>query len=129
MKETKCKDKVEEVSDDRLADIKKLLDLYYQNPEAYHEELGTNFSEYGLCFDYIEPYTFDGQPESYYRYQLSWGGPSEEIRFYVSSPPESTECYRIEFWYLDWSDGASTDITYDNTAQEVWRYFQEILPQ
>ena len=122
-----CKDKVQEASDNRLEDIKTLFDLYRQDSEAYDDDLG-RFDEYGLCFDYVAPNTFNDQPEAYYRYQLSCGGPSEEIRFYVSQPPESTECYRIEFWYLDWYDGASVDITKDDTAKTIWEYFQEMLP-
>ena len=122
-----CKDKVQEASDNRLEDIKTLFDLYCQDPEAYDDDLG-RFDEYGLCFDYVAPNTFNDQTEAYYRYQLSYGGSSEEIRFYVSQPPESTECYRIEFWYLDWFDGASVDITKDDTAKMIWEYFQEILP-
>jgi|TARA_Y100000310_G_scaffold63160_1_gene58429 hypothetical protein len=126
--ETNCKDKVQEVSDERLADLQTLFDLYCEDSEAYHDELGTKFDEYGLCFDYIKPYTFNDQEEAYYRYQLSWGGPSEEIRFYVSQPPESTECYKIEFWYLNWSDGACVDITKHDTARTLWGWFQELLP-
>ena len=122
-----CKDEVQEASTDRLADLQTLFDLYCEDPEAYDDDLG-NFNEYGLCFDYVAPYTFDRQEEAYYRYLLSYGGPSEEIRFYVSQPSESTECYRIEFWYLNWFDGASVDITKHDTARTLWEWFQDVLP-
>jgi len=64
-------------------------------------DLGT-FHEYGLAFDYVKEGTFE-QDEAYFRYQLSWGGPSDEFRFYVN--PGFT-CHRIEYWFLDWFDGA-----------------------
>ena len=30
----------------------------------------------GLGFDYVEPHTFTDQPEGYWRWQFSWGGPA-----------------------------------------------------
>ena len=56
------------------------------------------FHEYGLSFDYVEADTFDNQPKGYHRFQISWGGPSDELRFYSLD--------RVEYWYMDWFDGA-----------------------
>ena len=61
------------------------------------------FYQYGLDFSFVEPETFKNQHIGYYRYQLSWGGPSDEIRFY--------RCGKIEYWYMDWFDGACKIIT------------------
>jgi len=61
-----------------------------------------------LGFDYIEPHTFDNQPEGYWRWQFSWGGPSDELRGFVN---EHGELHRVEYWYMDWFDGASLDVT------------------
>jgi len=44
----------------------------------------------------------DGEP-SYTRIQLSWGGPSDEFRFYKSG--------KAEYWFLDWNDGACVELT------------------
>ena len=33
-----------------------------------------------LCFDYVKPHSFKDQVEGYWRMQLSWGGPSDELR-------------------------------------------------
>lgn len=66
-------------------------------------------NEYALSLDYVEPRTFPNQKRGYKRYQISWGGPSEEFRMY-SSPTV------IEFWYLDWFDGAK--ITLDPESNE-----------
>lgn len=80
--------------------------------------------DYGLSFDYVAPGTFDDQKEGYWRYQLSWGGPSDELRFFASSP--QSPAYRIEYWFLDWFDGASRNITDEEIANEYWNWFQEI---
>lgn len=93
-KENSCKSRVKEAMFSRLADIRKLWKA--ENNET--EDLG-NLWNYGLSIDYIEPKTFKNQYKGYTRYQLSWGGPSEEFRWYDGSS-------RIEFWFLDWFDGA-----------------------
>ena len=38
----------------------------------------------GLGFDYVEPHTFTDQLEGYWRWQFSWGGPSDELRAFVN---------------------------------------------
>lgn len=62
-----------------------------------------SFPEYGLSFDYVPAGTFNDQRQGYFRYQLSWGGPSDEFRFFTDA---ELCCYRIEYWFLDWFDGA-----------------------
>ena len=59
----------------------------------------------GLCFDRVEAGTFEGQRAGYWRWQLSWGGPSDEFRLFDDDS--------LEYWYLDWGDGASVDVTDD----------------
>jgi len=67
--------------------------------------------EYGLCFDYVPLETFSDQTEAYFRYQLSWGGPSDEFRFFTDS---NFNVKRIEYWFLDWFDGASRVLSGSN---------------
>lgn len=98
LKEKKCADKVQAAFDSRMADIRTL----WEAEEQTTEELGSLY-EYGLSIDRVEAGTFEGQRASYWRYQLSWGGPSEEFRMYDNGD--------IEFWYLDWFDGACVDVT------------------
>lgn len=81
-----------------MQDIRKL----YNAPDQETEELGS-LNDYGLCIDFVGAGTFKDQREPYYRYQLSWGGPQEEFRIFLNG--------EIEFWYLDWFDGASTPVT------------------
>ncbi len=85
-------------------------------------ELGS-FCEYGLCVDYVAPGTWDEQNEGYLRYQISCGGPSEEIRFYYS--PGGRKPYRIEFVYLQWGVGVSFDVTQEDWAQWLAQWFDD----
>ena len=74
-----------------------------------------------LAFDYVEPHTFNDQPEGYWRWQFSWGGPSDELRGYVN---EHGELHRLEYWYLDWGDGAHVQVDQD---AEAWTQMQEMI--
>ncbi len=85
----------------RMSDLRTLWERY-RSGKSFDDDLGT-LPDYGLCFDYVEPMTFSDQPEAYYRYQLSWGGPSDEFRFFVNP---DLSCHRIEYWFMDWFDGA-----------------------
>ena len=92
-----------------------------RNGEEYCEDEATSLNEYGLSFDYVAPGTFTDQDEGYWRYQMSWGGPSDEIRFYSS---DQRTLYRAEYWYMDWGDGASVDITKSDIASDLWGWFE-----
>lgn len=106
--EKTCKDRVSEEMESTLDDLRKLWEAYCDNDEdRYSDDLG-NMYEYGLCFDYVAAGTFTDQKTGYFRYQISYGGPSSEFRFYTD--PEF-DVDRIEFWFLDWFDGASEDLT------------------
>jgi len=74
-----------------------------------------------LSFDYVEPHTFGDQPEGYWRWQFSWGGPSDELRAYVN---EHDEIHRLEYWYLDWGDGAHVLVDQD---AEAWAQMQQLI--
>ena len=102
-KQPTCAELVDEQWKDRQEDLK--------NPE--YEALG---------FDYVEPHTFTDQPEGYWRWQFSWGGPSDELRGYVN---EHDELHRLEYWYLDWGDGASILLEQDHT--DAWQQMQEMI--
>jgi len=74
-----------------------------------------------LGFDYVAPHTFKDQTEGYWRWQFSWGGPSDELRAYVN---EHKEIHRLEYWYLDWFDGAHVLV---NKDEDPWQQMQEML--
>jgi hypothetical protein len=90
--------------------------------DKFFEETGS-FYDYGLAVDYVAPQTFERQREGYFRYQLSYGGPSEEIRFYFS--PGAQVPYRIEFVYLNWGTGVSFRVTEEDWAMWLWEHFND----
>ena len=124
MKQASCEERIGAELESTLATLRDLWELNCEDPEAYHPEHGTNFSEYGLCFDYVEPGTFgDQQEQGYFRYQLSWGGPSDEFRFFVDWEGDP---YKIEYWFMDWFDGASRTLYSQDEALlgEIFRDFK-----
>lgn len=120
-----CQERWAENKSGRIADLRRLWALYQEGDEDGDEDLGT-FTEYGLSFDYVAPHTFTDQKRGYFRYQISWGGPSDEFRFLTEHPDEQSP--DIEYWFLDWGDGHGEELTGDDRAlmREVWEFFQEI---
>ena len=111
-KEKKCIDLVQSEYDFTLNKFKEAYDYFFEDEESrkpndaleHCEDFSQYISEYGLCFDKVEPNTFQDQKLGYWRWQLSWGGPSDEFRIFVD---EDKNIYKIEYWYMDWFDGAS----------------------
>jgi hypothetical protein len=102
----KCKDRITDYLSGRISDLqahKKALDAGLDDTP----ELGP-VSDYGLAFDYVASGSFKDQREGYFRWQLSWGGPSDEFRFYVDG---EKKCHRVEYWFLDWFDGAKRKLS------------------
>jgi len=97
-------------------------DLFDEHEDKIREACQAAFSEYGLCFDYVSAGTFKNQDRGFWRYQISYGGPSEEIRFYADRDGLMTGA---EFWYLDWFDGASIDVTDDEIVKLLWNEFND----
>lgn len=97
-----CKDRVREAFNSRMSDIRIMWDRQQLGERISMDSELPPLEEYGLSIDYVERGTWSkpGQPKSepYWRYQLSWGGPSEEFRLYDSGV--------LQFWFLDWFDGA-----------------------
>lgn len=119
-----CAERVERNLESRIEDLRKLWTAYQDGDEDRHaDELGS-FFEYGLCLDFVAPGTCDDQREGYFRYQLSWGGPSDEFRFFTN--PDLT-CHRVEYWFLDWFDGASLTLTGQDEGLllDIWEFFRE----
>ena len=99
-KQATCAERVESRMLSRLEDLARMQAWaqYADDPDDYEPKVESNLYEYGLCFDYVEPGTFDGQRCGYWRYQLSSGGPSDEFRLYGGG--------RVEYRFHDWYDGA-----------------------
>lgn len=120
-----CEERIEAHMQGRLEDLEKLLEL---DSEEYDEDIG-NIYEYGLCLCYIaEEDTHNGR--GFIRYQLSTGGPGDELRYFVDW---QGKVYKVEYWFLDWFDGASRTLTGSNleTALNAWEYLymENVLPR
>ena len=115
-----CEERVADNLHSRMEDLRRLWAAYCAGNESDDERL----HEYGLSFDYVPPETFDGQREAYFRYQLSWGGPSDEFRFFVNP---DLSLHRTEYWFLDWFDGAHRVLSGEDEAllRDLWEWFRE----
>lgn len=105
----------------RTEDLRALWDAYTSGEnDGEHPDLGS-IHDYGLGFDYVEAGTFRDQPEGYYRYQLSWGGPSDEFRLYPFSGS------RITYVFMDWFDGEERGLHGDDASllREVFGWFDD----
>ena len=122
-KQTSCEERIKKHFENRISDLEKLWNTNKEDPEKGVEGLGT-FSEYGLSFDYVSPNTFKNQKRGYFRYQLSWGGPSDEFRFFCDENLETTE---IEYWFLDWFDGSHLTLACKEyyLLSEIFRDFKD----
>lgn len=77
------------------------------------EEVG-DFHEYGLSFDFVEA---DEDTDGYYRFQICWGGPSSEIRFFPDG--------QIEAVYMDWFVGVGFNVTTWDAFNWLENWFKE----
>jgi hypothetical protein len=132
-KEKKCSELVKEKYQDRLKQFetaKTFLDIEKSERNKFDEFLSDEYQELnqyedffdyvnksGLCFDRVEAGTFKDQRAGYWRWQLSWGGPSEEFRLYDNND--------LEYWYLDWFDGACVDVV-DDVFVDIINYFKSL---
>ena len=91
---------------DEIAEAKEVINTQYDLSDFYN---------YGLSFDFCEA---DEENDGYYRFQLSWGGPSDEIRFYHDGS--------IEYVFLDWFVGVGFDVSYEDSMKWVCDWFKEV---
>ena len=105
-----------------LADAGQEVSLMAARRDEYPLACG-NLYDYALSFDYVAGYSDYNEGEGYWRYQISWGGPSDEVRFYG----RPGHLGRAEYWYMDWFDGAHLELTgeYRRIAQWLFDWFDE----
>lgn len=133
-KEKTCADKVqgkyeelvqEFIEAQRYYDIEESLRYTPENADLSNYD---DFFEYvnsrGLSFDYVESFTFEYQETAYWRFQLSWGGPSDEFRIYTNCK-NTKEIDYIEYWFMDWFDGAKIDAN-DDIIKDICNMFLEL---
>ena len=110
-------DKYEEATEGEQIALK----VFYKDLSEY-EDFFDYVNNYGLCFDYVEKGTFTDQDRGYFRFQISWGGPSDEFRIYVDYDKQITH---IDYWFLDWGDGASIRVDENSLSYQVCEQFTE----
>lgn len=120
-----CKQRWAVEKNQTVRTLRKLWDAYCKGNSD--PDLG-EFTEYGLSFDYVEPGTFNGQREGYWRYQISWGGPSDEFRFYATATRRGYVLHRVEYCFMDWFDGYCRKLRGrdESLLEEVFDWFCEI---
>lgn len=123
VKKSTCRERIREHLTSRVSDLRRLWKAYQTGDDDGVPDLG-NIYEYGLSFDYVAAGTFKDQREGYFRYQISWGGPSDEFRFFTDAQRQVT---RIEYWFLDWFDGAKVTLHGKREAflLELFAWFDE----
>lgn len=110
-----CAERVQSEYDKTLTTLHDLWTWHQENhDDDYHPEHETNLYEYGLEFSWVAPGTFTDQEHGYWRYLISYGGPSDEFRIYAPNKQELP--WKIEYWFLDWFDGAHIVLANDDLA-------------
>ena len=120
-KDKTCTERIEQSYNNRLEDLNDILEC--KGDFSHCDDTPQAINEYGLCFDYVEN-DEEERKENFWRFQISWGGPSEEFRIYTDGKEGSI--MRIEFWYMDWFDGANKEVTNDqiNKHWTLKEYFE-----
>lgn len=139
----RCIDLVQDKFNEQEANYQKAIDFFdeYDNAtegeqialKVASEYAGDYFADYdcflqyasetALAWDYVAPFTFLDQKAGYFRLQLSWGGPSDEFRIYTDM---QKDIKKIEYWYMDWGDGAFIDVPKDSNSWYVCKDFLEM---
>ena len=100
MSDKTCAERIDAEYESEMETLRELWEKYCEGTDDGMEEL----NEHGLSFDYC--YASRGNP-GYFRYQISWGGPSDEFRIYADRRGEYRwNIWKIEYWFMDWFDGA-----------------------
>jgi hypothetical protein len=134
-----CQDLVQDKFNNIESDYKSAREFFeeYQDAtegqrialEVLDKKRGDYFHEYDDLYDYVNQTALswdyvegEGKEAGYYRLQLSWGGPSDEFRIYVN---QDKEIDIIEYWYMDWFDGAHVLVPKDSESWNICDQFLE----
>ena len=100
MSEPTCEERIDEYLATVSGEIKEMY-------KADVENCGGGFDpHHALHVDVIVDENGDPQ---YGQYLMSWGGPSDELRFYYNG--------KIEYVFMDWFDSATRDVTEHEWAE------------
>lgn len=98
IKSKTCEERIMGHFDNHYNEIMKLF-------RAFQEDGDDEIYDFGLEFAYDEE-----NKEGYYRWLLSYGGPSTEFRFYCNP---RNEVYKIVYVFMDWFDRADYTLSGD----------------
>jgi hypothetical protein len=102
--------------------LKKSSEFQGYDYEYYDDYSSWLYNQF-LCFDFVAPFTFgEDQKAGYWRLQISWGGPSSEFRIYAD---ENLNICAVEYWYMDWYDGAYVEVGEDSECFHICEDFIE----
>ena len=125
-KKISCADILPYAMENRLNEMKEMWDVFCGRKKPTEDITEDTFHEYGLSFDYVDE--DENDDNNYFRYQISYGGPSEEIRFFCYKNHRGNWVFsEAEFVYMDWFDGASDMITGEHAEfmAELFDFFNE----
>ena len=108
-----CKDRIAEHLASRAGDF----ETYFSDWQGYdegNEELPP-FHSYGLSFDWREDEDTGRRVSR--DLLLSWGGPSDFVRFHEDGS--------VTYHFQDWFDGAVRDVTNEDWATQLREHFEE----
>tara|TARA_B100000427_G_scaffold45699_1_gene33836 strand:- start:206 stop:598 length:393 start_codon:yes stop_codon:yes gene_type:complete len=106
-----CADRIEQNFQDRYLELQKEMQYVIFSPANY-------FEKKGLGVDLIEKDDLD-LDDHFIRYQLSWGGPQDEFRFWKNG--------KISYHFMDWFDHAEKDITVMTRQDPVMEKFADLF--
>ena len=106
-----CADRIEQNFQDRYLELQKEMQYVIFSPVNY-------FEKKGLGIDLIEKDDLD-LDDHFIRYQLSWGGPQDEFRFWKNG--------KISYHFMDWFDHAEKDITVMTRQDPVMEKFADLF--
>ena len=109
-KQKSCADRIEQNFQDRYLELQEDMKSDFF-PSNY-------FEQKGLSIDLVERDDLD-LDDHFIRYQLSWGGPQDEFRFWKSG--------KISYHFLDWYDHAEKDITVMTRQDPVMEKFTDLF--
>ena len=128
-KQPSCAELVQEKFNETEQDYKDAQTYYDGSQKKEHDQ----YDDYEDFYDYVNQTALSwdrviydcrvtGDKRGYFRLQLSWGGPGDEFRIYADY--DKSIDY-IEYWYLDWYDGASVRVGADTASYHVCSGFLE----
>jgi hypothetical protein len=125
MKET-CEQRINSELERTISTIQHLWNVHTGAAPEDEEATVDSIYEYGLSFDYV-PAEDTHDEKAYWRYQLSWGGPSDEFRFFADYDGRRVHLHTVEYWFMDWFDGAHLTLEGDDKRllRQIWDWFDD----